>query len=119
MCDEHIAGTFDVQGATTSPIPGGVNITGVFSNTAQGCFIILSSISTDLNDVFMALPDTSGPAIVTALETGCYSVTIYDLTGGLPERKPAVIDEVNITKEGEGEHNQKLYKVGILSLALD
>ena len=95
-----------MQGATTSPIAGSVSITGRFSDTAEGYFIILSSTSPDLNDVFMALPDTSGPAIVTGLETGCYNVTIYDLTGGLPERKPAVFDEVTITEEGEGEHNQ-------------
>ena len=106
MCDEHVVGTFDVQGATTSPIAGGVNITGVFSDTAEGCFIILSSNSPDLIDMFVALSDTSGPAIVTGLESGYYSVTIYDLTGGLPERKPAVIDEVSITKEDEGEHKQ-------------
>ena len=92
-----------MQGATTSPIAGGVNITGVFSDTAKGWFIILSNNSADF---FIALPDTSGPAIVTALETGRYSVIVYDLTGGLPERKPAVIDEVNITEEGEGEHNR-------------
>ena len=114
VCDERIVhvpvGTFDVQDANVSEIPGGVSITGVFSDTAEGCFIILSSTSPDLNDVFMALPDTSGPAIVTGLETGYYMVRIYDLTGGLPERKPAVIAGVEVTAQGEGEQEKNVYR---------
>ena len=97
-------GTFDVLNATTSTIPGGIIVNGNFTDNAEGCFITLTSETSDLNDMFVALPDTSGSANVTGLGTSNYTARIYDLENGLPGRRPAVeIDGVGVTGAGEGE----------------
>ena len=93
--------------ATTTPIPGGVNIRAEFSEDAEGCFITVTSDTPGVNeDVLMALPDTSDPATVNGLDTDKYTVRIYDLENGLPGRRPAVVDEVEVVggDQGKQEH---------------
>lgn len=97
-------GTFGVLNATISPVPGGITLIGNFSDNAEGWFITLTGEDSDSNDILVALPDTSGSANVTGLETNSYSARIYDLENGLPGHRPALeIDGVRVTAVGEGE----------------
>lgn len=93
--------------ATTTPTRGGVIISAEFSEDAEGCFITVTSNTSGVNeDVLMALPDTSDPAIVKGLDTDKYTVRIYDLEDGLPGRRPAVVGEVEVVGgyQGKQEH---------------
>ena len=85
-------------------MPGGVTITGTFTDCAEGWFITVTSVSPDGDITCVALTDTGSPAIVTGLGGGSYLVRVYDLEHGGPGRRPAVeIGPIEVREEDSGE----------------